>query len=628
MRSLRFYIVAALILGVVSPAFSSEGSGGVLAGRVVNEETPMPTARIYAYELAGLSLRKVVSDREGIFFFDELPAGLYKIIAFKPGFMPAVEILTRTTAEAAQFIEMRLNEPGDDPRAVEAEFWRVREQIPTDVLRDIQQVAFATAGAAPTAAPGGPAFETEMTALSGVQEGLEFGSAQLNGAQLGIRGQLRDMTIGFRGRYAQLEGRDFPVSLQQTDGSSQSVSVEVSNRDRAKVGWTSHSNRMVSLHGNQPTNVDFEQHRISWSQAVGEKGRSAFSAQYVEENNFYRQALIGPDWIPEASRTWNVEGSYATQIADRANIHTGMRYRERQVSTTDLGQHPILPRESVEIFGKGDWAVKPAVAVQYGLYATSRDGTLSLAPQGGAVVRFGPNWEASTLASVRLQTDDDVEAFRDFLPAYYRDSRDCGERETYCYQLELVRSLADDGKLSVGAVHRKIGETQRLYFDDDFFDRFDSVYLVDGDRLPELQFEFTRRLGPAVLASLQSYLAAGGGGLLTPLGDQAYENEVRYLVTALDTQLEGTATGIYLAFHRLEQALNPLVAERNDRATEMALERLHLGVTQDLSFLDSLAADLAVQLNMELSRGGSSEVPTATLDELRKRVTGGVAVRF
>ena len=60
----------------------------------------------------------------------------------------------------------------------------------------------------------------------------------------------------------------------------------------------------------------------------------------------------------------------------------------------------------------------------------------------------------------------------------------------------------------------------------------------------------------------------------------------------------------------------------------MELERLQLGVTQDLSLLQHLAANLALHLNMEISRGGSSDTSVLELEELRKRVTGGVAVRF
>lgn len=109
-------------------------------------------------------------------------------------------------------------------------------------------------------------------------------------------------------------------------------------------------------------------------------------------------------------------------------------------------------------------------------------------------------------------------------------------------------------------------------------------------------------------------------------GRKTYENEVRYISTSLDTRFEETSTGVFLAFHRLEQELSPIKGRRT--APSLELERLQLGVTQDLTVLRHIAGNLAVHLNMEISRGGSSDTSLLELEELRKRVTGGVAVRF
>jgi hypothetical protein len=285
-----------------------------------------------------------------------------------------------------------------------------------------------------------------------------------------------------------------------------------------------------------------------------------------------------------------------------------------------------LARESVGLFGQGDLALNGTFIVQYGLYSAMRDGGLSLAPQGGLIVKLGQNWQASTLASKRVEQAGDEFVMTDFTPTYFGDGQNCRQDAIHCYQLEFLRSRDNEDRLSFGAVHRKIGETQRLYFDGDFLDRLDSLYLVEGDQLPELRVELTRRLTPEVVATLSSNVGAGGGGLMQTGGRRTYENEIRYLVTSLDTRFEETSTGVFLSFHRLEQELNPLKGNR--AAPSLELERLQLGVTQDLSVLRNIAANLALHLNMEISRGGSSDTSVLELEELRKRVTGGVAVRF
>ena len=186
-----------------------------------------------------------------------------------------------------------------------------------------------------------------------------------------------------------------------------------------------------------------------------------------------------------------------------------------------------------------------------------------------------------------------------------------------------------DGKLSVGATHRQFAETLRLYFDRDFYNFFESIYLVDGDALPELTFEMEHRLAPGILARLQSNLAAGGGGVLLNTGQVPYENDVRYMITSLDTQFERTSTGLFLSFHHLAQNLSPVETIRPREEDGQALKRLQVMVTQDLDFLKVLASDLALQLNMEFSRGS---LPSGRQyddpDQLRRRVTGGVAVKF
>jgi len=56
-----------------------------VAGRVLGESNPLPAANIYAYQLADLTLHRVVTDAQGNFLFQDLPAGLYKIIATRRG---------------------------------------------------------------------------------------------------------------------------------------------------------------------------------------------------------------------------------------------------------------------------------------------------------------------------------------------------------------------------------------------------------------------------------------------------------------------------------------------------------------------------------------------------------------
>lgn len=615
----------AVIFATVGVAWAD--GGGALAGRVETSISPLSTVRVYAYALADLSLRKEITDHSGVFLFTDLPAGLYKIVAFKRGFVPAVVMLSRASQDAVQFLEVQLNHPPAYSEDAAASFWQIRESIPTDVLRDIDLpvVPVFAVGEDSTSYEETiprPGFQTQMRAISGVHEGVDVGEAQVSGAEFDITGQVNDLRIDLKGGYTALAGGAF--NERSPDGSTQALSFRVANSERSTVGFSTSSSHLTgsadSLDGTE--SVDLERHQLSWTQALGQRASSSFSAQYIQESNFYSQALFAPEAIPGASRSFRVEGSYEHQVTDRSNFEAGLRYRERETEYRAADAQSLLPQETVELFGRAGWKVRPAVVVQYGLYSALRDGTVSLAPQGGVVLQLGENWQASTLASRRMNPEDEQYRRTDFSPTYYRDTHGCGEAEEYCYELSFSRNSKQDGAIKVGAVHRKIGETQRMFFDSDFFDRFDSLYLVDGDRLPEVKVEVTHRISPNILTRIESNLGAGGGGLMRTAGD-SYQNEVRYLVTSVDTRFEETDTGLYFAFHRLEQELTPLAGTQ--LGSELALERLQVGISQDLGFLDSLASDLAVRLDMELSRGGTSQ---ELFDELRKRITGGLAVTF
>ena len=145
---------------------------------------------------------------------------------------------------------------------------------------------------------------------------------------------------------------------------------------------------------------------------------------------------------------------------------------------------------------------------------------------------------------------------------------------------------------------------------------------MPGDRLPELQLAVTHRLSKNILTRLESTYAEGGGGTFYASNRDAYENEIRYLITSVDTHFNATSTGVFLAFHQLQQNLLPQAGALP--LEEVLSERLQLKVSQDLNVLLDLPADWALQLNMELFRGTQDE----DKDALRRRILGGIAVKF
>jgi hypothetical protein len=639
---LTFVLALALVAGVAVAGEAAFPSPGSLAGQVKGTSNPLSFSKVYVYHLSDQSLSKVVTDAKGNFRFDSLPAGLYKVIAFKDGFVPAIALITRSKREAEQYLNLELAAEKPDHAKRDDGFWAVREKIPSDVLRDLEieeRAREALVAANLNSRAVDPyLLEASMEAIAGVEQNMELGAAAVTGGRVGVEGEIADFRVGLTGDFRALQSvPGAEVSAEQSTGRAQSLSVRFDNRGATGVRVSSVNNYMnrPDAVGGDDHFVGLERHRVSWSQDLGGLGRSDFSAEYAEENNFFRRAPIEPFGIPEASRLWRVEGSYSAKPTQRSTVSTGFRYRERQ-SLFDLEtRHArealnIVPSQRVDLFGQGGMQLNPGVLVEIGLYSTMRDGSLSLAPSGGMILRLGNNWRAQASGTLKVHDEDDPTLHADFNTALFGAHDACGTLEEYCYRLKLAHQSADVENMSVGLVHRRYAETLHLYFNEDFFSRLESVYLVEGDDLPEVQLAATRRLAPKVLARLSSNVAAGGGGILYATDQTSYENQVRYLVASLDTQFEHTSTGVFVAFHHLAQQLTPVELHGEPSSVpEMELERLQVMLTQDLDVLSRLAAQWAVHLNMELSRGSAPEIdPQYDDEELRKRVMGGLTVSF
>ena len=424
-RILPIALLAALTAGMAVAGEPVDFARGAVDGQVTGASAPLPFSKVYVYHLSDQKLSKVVTDSEGTFRFANLPAGLYKVIAFQDGFVPAIALLTRSTREAQQYLKMELAEKDPQSASRDDGFWSVREKIPSDVLRDIEneeaiRETLARSGLVSTAIDPYH-LETQMQAIAGMDDNPELGDTSMTGGRLGVQGAIKDYRVDLRGDFLALQpvpGRDAP---SDASGRSQSLSVSVRNQGNTGVRLSTTNNYMSrDESAARPANyVGLERHQVAWTQDFGTYGVSSFSAEYAEENNFFRQAPVEPYGVPSASRLWQVEGSYAARPSERTTVETGFQFRERQ-ALFDLETRPVresldfVPAQRVDLFGRGGLQVRPDVLVEFGLYSTLRDGSLSLAPSGGMALRLGGNWQAQASGSLRVHDDGDRGLIQDF----------------------------------------------------------------------------------------------------------------------------------------------------------------------------------------------------------------------
>ncbi len=623
------------VVGTVSSGSSTQANAvGLTSSK--DRPTPLEAASVYAYGLADLSLRRAFTDNGGRFSFEALPAGIYKIIAHKPGFLPAVVKLTRASANLYQELELALA-PEDELQADgPQDFWKIRERIPTDVLREIT-IANAPAPESPYSSDQ-PAFETEMRAVHGVGDYDGATSAHIHGGQLDLKGRLGEMEIALAGYFKQL--RSSAGLDHSTLGSSQTVAFSIAQNAGSSLRVSSHQSSLARLDSNP---IDLERYHVQWNGDIG-AGHSEVNAFYVEEFNYYRDPRfmgMGTATAPAGgSRTVRIAGSYQRPLGARSSLATGLSYRGRSAldrsplegafaavsSHGDTsGQLDLLgASERIEAFGIGDINVGSSVLVQYGMFTTLADGSLAFTPHAGLVIDLGSRWSAT--ATVREKLAEENDPWRaDFVPLLYAESSECTNAEERCYQLSFDREAKNGTRFSMGSMYREFSDMMRVYFSEDFFDQLDSLLFVPGDRLPEINMSIQRQLSPSIHARFESSLAVGGGGTFSRAGE-TFENDVRYVVSTIDTQFDATSTGVLLSFHSMEQRLkDPL--RRDHSMGGLDRERLQLMVTQGLRPWIGLGSEWDLKLDMQLSRGQNNDL-IAERDGLQKRVVGGLVVRF
>jgi len=621
-----------------------------VAGRVLQSATPVVEARVFAYQLVERTMQRVLTDNAGRFLFEALPAGIYKIIAHKPGFEPAVLMLQRAASEEAQQVTLELEREapagatgsaGSDPaNGGNSDFWSARSKIPGDVLRelDLPQLAWIDGpdgietGAADPADLSGTnsKLRAEVSAVSGIEEITPQSDVRVSGGNVDVAGRLGAVKLFFEGDFQSFESAAASRSGDlAVDGSSRSVSLSLQTPHQGVFDLESSSNRLTTAEDGFALPVEASQYRFGWNREIGENGETSVRGFYLEESGLYNKGYVEPVELPFASRTLLIEGNYTHKL-DSGQLNAGLRYRERSGSYsrrfTGVGDEAVS--EYLDAFGGGDWRINDTVLLEYGLFTTLRDGSVSLTPRGGVVLQLGGNWQTAAAVAHRVEVDADPLS-DDFLPVFVDGALDCSTSEIACYELSVQRGTGEGDQLEFGGSFRELDSTVRMFFSTNFFDHTEGLFLVPGDSLPELHASFRKRLSRSVVTRISASVSEGGGGVYRAVNNRFFENHVSLVSTQIDTQFEATATGVFVAFHDLEQELLPYRPVRRKAApTTAGIERLEVVVNQNLSTLLDLSTDWAIRLGMELARGASFFHSDVDPEELRRQIMTGVAVRF
>src|SRR5262249_28231341 len=114
-------------------------SGQPISGVVRSLETPVSDALVIVYNLADSTLNRARTAPDGTFVLASAPVGVYDLIAYKKGFVPALVRLWHQASQPLSSVPMERAAASRAGRGQpqSADIWQLRDRLPADVLREI-----------------------------------------------------------------------------------------------------------------------------------------------------------------------------------------------------------------------------------------------------------------------------------------------------------------------------------------------------------------------------------------------------------------------------------------------------------------------------------------------------------
>ena len=592
-----------------------------ISGVVRSVEQPVAGALVVLYNVAETSLARLRTATDGTFVLASAPVGVYDLIAYKKGFQPAlVRLLHQATPTRVSAVSIELAKFGAvaSPAASRgASIWDLADRLPADVLREIelesQEPARPTQGVAlnrlvggqvSTVAGSGAGDSSVLHTTAALQGGLP------NGWHYNVTGDYNSIS---------------PDPTATTSGNSAGLALAVapSSDERVQV-----STRRNSLQFSDDGPARLQANSVSWSRG-GESGSvQSVAARYVEETNLYRASAAGTTFFPVASRTWEVGANYARPADAGPGVAVSMIYRHREgaVGPSGVGAQGAFLASSpdADLAASGTVNLSARAQVQGGVVGRYVAGGYGIAPR--LLARYDVGDGTYVFVSGLYRVTESGIGTGTSLPRVgsIEDDASAAMREQYAVGIE--RAVSDGSAFRFEASREQVSEVVRAFFESDFLNNLDSVYLLDGNTVRQYQASVRQRLSPALAATLSGRYGEIAGGV-TPGAATAYgvtDSSGRFWSARAGIEVVPTGTGVAVLVHGVRQTLTTPTTVIGNNADKVALTLAQdlsvLGVTPFGSYCKLL---LAVETNRTIPTsedGGDTQ--------RNNRVMGGVALSF
>ena len=594
MRRFRALAIAAAMIIVAVPARSQAPLPAVLdvLGTVNHAARPVGNVLVIALNLQDFQSVQTYTGSDGSFSLHQLRGGIYKIIAVKQGFLPAITTIVPT--RNSHRVALKLNSEKQGKKSRTQEIWELRATLPADVLRDLDAIL----EPAEITTYEVPRFRGEMLSLTGVTN--RASNPAYAQTALGVQGRLGDeWQVGLKGNLQRFEDPTDNVRFGDALAESSVMSMEIRNSGDQSVRLAStQSSWTYADAAESDREADVRAHNIEWR-----NGMARVQVRYFEQENLFRDGPVASN----RSNLFEVAGAVPVMSTRRNDLGIALRVKQETISgSTDIFR-------TADLAANGTVAVVPSLILHYGIDSRIAMEGQQWAPRTGAEWKLTENTSIVGSAMVKV-LDRDTNTAVIALPSIVYWSEDGRALPRYTYTFGIVTGEDEGNRFSAIATITEVDEALRMIFADEQNQFWDGLEVDAGDVRRDIRLAYRKQFGNVLAVDIAT--TAGTASQRDPV-EQAREKV--YIAGDLQSTFNPTRTTIAVSYRDIQQPAD-------EGAQDYRSERIHVRMAQSLY----LPIDIKLLLGLELARAENSPylIDTLTTEGRSKKYIGGLAVNF
>ncbi|HET7436322.1 MAG TPA: carboxypeptidase-like regulatory domain-containing protein [Thermoanaerobaculia bacterium] len=590
MRRYRALALAAALAALAIPVTAGTPLPPLdLLGTVTASAHPASNALVIALNLEDFAASQTYTALDGSFSLTSLRAGIYKIIAVKQGFVPAIMTLVPTQRSHKISLKLETEKQAHGKSAGQA-IWELRGSLPPDVLRELDQML---SPAETIVTYDIPRIRGEMMSMTGVtSRPADPAFAQ---TAVGVQGRIGDnWQVGIRGNIQRFDNPNDEVSFGTPIAESRNMSMELrsSPTDSYRVASTQ-SSWMYASNDRSEKQAGVTAHNFEW-----EHGAARVQVRYFEQENLFDStATLGSNLI-------EIAGDMPVLQTRRNDIGVSLRVTQE---SAESAQNPM---RVADIAANGRFEFVPSLMVHYGMASRLGVDGQEWAPSTGAQWKLTKSTSIIASAQVKVLDRDPSSMLAPSIVVWSEDTR---VMPRYAYSFGFVSGKDEKNRLSAIVSTTATDAPLRVVFTDGYDQFWDGLSVDSGDVRRDVRVAYRREFGKTLALDI-----ATTAGSATRRGDfTSTDGQKVYVTGDLQSTFRPTRTTLELSYRELQQPRDN---------TDYKSERVNVRIAQGLY----LPVDVKLLLGLELARAANSPYLVETLapEGTSKKYIGGLAFNF